>query len=49
LAGEHRNGIVHRLDRDTTGVMVVAKTNEAHRVLSEQLKDRSMGRYYIAV
>ncbi len=49
LAGEHRNGIVHRLDRDTTGVMVVAKTNEAHRILSEQLKDRSMGRYYLAL
>jgi 23S rRNA pseudouridine1911/1915/1917 synthase len=49
LAGEHRNGIVHRLDRDTTGVMVVAKTNEAHQNLSDQLRDRSMGRYYLAL
>jgi len=49
LAGEHRNGIVHRLDRDTTGVMVVAKTNEAHQNLSDQLRDKSMGRYYLAL
>jgi len=49
LAGEHRNGIVHRLDRDTTGAMVVAKTNEAHKILSDQLRDRSMGRYYLAL
>lgn len=49
IAGEYRSGIVHRLDRDTTGVMVIAKTNMAHRALSEQLKDRSMGRYYLAL
>jgi len=49
LAGEHRSGIVHRLDRDTTGVMVVAKTNIAHQILGDQLRDRSMGRYYLAL
>jgi len=49
LSGEERNGIVHRLDKGTSGAMVVAKTNEAHQLLSEQLQDKSMGRYYLAV
>jgi 23S rRNA pseudouridine1911/1915/1917 synthase len=49
LSGEERHGIVHRIDKETSGAMVIAKTNEAHRLLSEQLKDRSMGRYYLAV
>jgi len=49
LSGEERHGIVHRLDRGTSGVMVVAKNNEAHEALSLQLQDKSMGRYYMAV
>lgn len=49
LSGEERHGIVHRLDKGTSGVMVVAKTNEAHEALSRQLQDKSMGRYYLAV
>ena len=49
ISGEERHGIVHRLDKGTSGTMVVAKTNEAHEFLSEQLQDKSMGRYYIAV
>ena len=49
LSGEERHGIVHRLDKGTSGVMVVAKTNEAHETLSVQLQDKSMGRYYLAV
>lgn len=49
ISGEERHGIVHRLDKGTSGVMVVAKNNEAHQFLSEQLQDKSMGRYYIAV
>ena len=44
-----RPGIVHRLDRDTTGVMVVALTERAHRSLSLQLKERTMGRTYLAL
>lgn len=44
-----RPGIVHRLDRDTTGVMVVALTEQAHQSLSEQLKERVMGRVYLAL
>ncbi len=49
LSGEERHGIVHRLDKETSGVMVVAKNNQAHQRLSEQLQDKSMGRYYLAI
>ncbi len=49
LSGEERHGIVHRIDRDTTGALVIAKTNEAHKKLSFQLQDKSMGRYYLAL
>ena len=49
ISGEERHGIVHRLDKGTSGTMVIAKNNEAHEFLSEQLQDKSMGRYYIAV
>lgn len=49
ISGEERHGIVHRLDKGTTGVMVVAKSNEAHLGLAKQLEDKSMGRYYIAI
>jgi len=44
-----RAGIVHRLDKDTTGLMVVAKTLEAHTDLVEQLADRTVSREYQAV
>ncbi|MGB6327541.1 MAG: RluA family pseudouridine synthase [Halarcobacter sp.] len=49
ISGEERHGIVHRLDKGTSGVMVVAKTNEAHAGLSKQLENKSMGRYYLAL
>ena len=49
LSGEERHGIVHRLDRGTSGAMVIAKNNEAHEALSLQLQDKSMGRFYLAV
>ena len=49
IAGEQRHGIVHRIDKDTTGALVIAKTNEAHQKLSQQLQDKSMGRYYLAL
>lgn len=49
ISGEERHGIVHRLDKGTSGAMVVAKNNEAHEFLSSQLQDKTMGRYYIAV
>ncbi|MCT7609580.1 RluA family pseudouridine synthase [Aliarcobacter butzleri] len=49
ISGEERHGIVHRLDKGTSGIMVIAKTNEAHLNLSKQLEDKSMGRYYLAI
>ena len=49
ISGEERHGIVHRLDKGTSGVMVIAKTNEAHAKLASQLEDKSMGRYYLAI
>ncbi len=47
IAGEERYGIVHRIDKETSGALVIAKNNKTHEFLSEQLKDKSMGRYYI--
>jgi 23S rRNA pseudouridine1911/1915/1917 synthase len=44
-----RAGIVHRLDKDTSGIMVVAKTLDAHNSLVEQLQAREMGRQYYAI
>lgn len=49
ISGEERHGIVHRLDKGTSGAMVIAKNNEAHENLSSQLLDRTMGRYYLAL
>jgi 23S rRNA pseudouridine1911/1915/1917 synthase len=47
--GDLRPGIVHRLDKDTTGLMVVAKNDYAHVHLADQLKDRSLSRVYHTV
>ena len=49
IGGERRPGIVHRLDKDTSGVMVVAKTDLAHRALSEAFANRDLDREYIAL
>ena len=49
ISGEERHGIVHRIDKETSGALVVAKNDEAHRILSEELANKSMGRYYIAL
>jgi len=49
IYGEERHGIVHRIDKDTTGALVVAKNNEAHQRLGDQLKNKKMGRYYLAL
>ncbi|MCH9813125.1 MAG: RluA family pseudouridine synthase, partial [Epsilonproteobacteria bacterium] len=49
LSGEERHGIVHRIDKETSGALVVAKNNDAHLALSKQLEDKSMGRYYLAL
>jgi len=47
--GQERAGIVHRLDKDTSGVMVVARTMDALRVLSAQFKDRVVRKQYVAL
>jgi 23S rRNA pseudouridine1911/1915/1917 synthase len=48
-AGTIRPGIVHRLDKDTSGVMVVAKTEAAHENLSDQFRDRMIFKQYVAL
>lgn len=48
LGGDTRPGIVHRLDKDTSGLMLVAKRDEAHRALSAALAEREIRRGYIA-
>ena len=49
IGGELRPGIVHRLDRGTSGVMVVAKNDEAHRELARQFHDREVEKEYVAL
>ncbi len=49
IGGRERPGLVHRLDKDTTGVIVVAKTDAAHRSLSQQFKSHSIQRQYQAI
>jgi len=49
INGEIRPGIVHRLDKDTSGVMVVAKNDQAHRNLAEQIKEHTIKREYQAL
>ena len=44
-----RAGIVHRLDRDTSGLLVVAANEAAHRELSRQVREREVGRHYVAL
>ncbi|HUE69404.1 MAG TPA: RluA family pseudouridine synthase [Pirellulaceae bacterium] len=47
--GAHRPGIVHRLDRDTSGVLVVAKTDTVHYALAEQFSERTTEKEYFAI
>ena len=49
IGGEIRPGIVHRLDKDTSGIIIVAKNDKAHIDLSEQIKDRKVVKKYIAL
>ena len=49
INGELRPGIVHRIDKDTSGLLAVAKNDLAHRVLASQLKDHTMARTYEAI
>ena len=49
INGELRPGIVHRIDKDTSGLLAVAKNDYAHTMLASQLKDHSMARTYEAI
>lgn len=49
INGELRPGIVHRIDKDTSGLLAIAKNDLAHTVLASQLKDHSMARTYEAI
>ncbi len=49
INGELRPGIVHRIDKDTSGLLAVAKNDFAHRMLASQLKDHTMARSYEAI
>ena len=49
IGGEFRPGIVHRLDKDTSGLMAVAKNDFSHIFLAEQLANKEMGRMYFAL
>ena len=49
IGGEIRPGIVHRLDKDTSGLMMVAKTHQAHNDLSSQIKSRQVTKGYLAL
>ena len=49
INGELRPGIVHRIDKDTSGLLAVAKNDFAHTMLASQLKDHSMARTYEAI
>ena len=49
IGGKERPGLVHRLDKDTSGVMVIAKTDQAHRHLSGQFKQHTIRRVYEAI
>lgn len=49
IGGVKRPGIVHRLDKDTSGLLMIAKNDAAHLSLSQQLKERTMEKHYLAV
>ena len=49
VGGRHRPGIVHRLDRDTTGVILVAKDNQIHQQISRQFEERTVKKEYRAI
>lgn len=49
IGGELRPGIVHRIDKDTSGLLIVAKNDFAHRALADQLKDHTLARTYACI
>ena len=49
LGGEERPGIVHRIDKDTSGLLLIAKTNKVHELLSDDFKNKRIHREYLAL
>lgn len=49
INGEYRPGIVHRIDKDTSGLLLIAKNDKAHLFLEEELKNRRINRIYVAL
>lgn len=49
INGEFRPGIVHRIDKDTSGLLIVARNDKAHSILAEELKEKKVNRKYIAL
>ena len=49
IGGDERPGIVHRIDKDTSGLLLVAKTNKAHEILADDFKNKRVKREYIAL
>ncbi|MBP3596414.1 MAG: RluA family pseudouridine synthase [Clostridia bacterium] len=49
IGGEHRPGIVHRIDKDTSGLLIVAKNDNAHTNISEQIKNHEVKKTYVAL
>jgi 23S rRNA pseudouridine1911/1915/1917 synthase len=49
IGGEHRPGVVHRLDKDTSGLIVLAKNDRAHQWLQKQFKERKVKKIYLAL
>ena len=49
INGDFRPGIVHRIDKDTSGLLLIAKNNKSHEILSLQLQDKTLFRQYLAI
>lgn len=49
ISGEERPGIVHRIDKDTSGLLLIAKNNKAHQILADDFKNKRVKREYIAL
>jgi 23S rRNA pseudouridine1911/1915/1917 synthase len=49
VGGEERSGIVHRLDRDTEGLLIIAKDNETHQTIKEQFQNKTIEKHYYAI
>lgn len=49
FAGIHREGIVHRLDRNTTGLLIIAKDNEVHKLLMDKMFNKEIEKYYLTI